>query len=395
MSKPTKKIPLSERPLWQQINWPQALLLTITPTIAVYGMLKAKLQLNTAIFAVLYFVLSELGITAGYHRYWSHRSYSASAPLRVFLMLAGSAAVQGSIMWWCKDHRVHHRFTDTEKDPYNSKKGLLWSHVGWMIFRKDSDKIGRAEIDDLEKDAIVKFQHQNYVPLALFMGFILPTIIPGVFWGDWEGGYFYSAVVRLVLVHHATFCINSLAHWLGDASYDDKLSPRDFFITALITMGEGYHNFHHEFPQDYRNAIKFYQYDPTKWFIYLVSLVGLSYDLKVFPENEVRKGAYMMKVKKLDEVKATIKWGVDISDLPTFTLKEYENKVKEEGKCWILIENVIHDVENFMHEHPGGVKYIRAYLGKDATQAFNGDVYDHSNGARNLMSSMRVGRLTN
>ncbi|KAJ9088790.1 stearoyl-CoA 9-desaturase [Entomophthora muscae] len=388
-----KKTPLSERPLWQQINWPQSILLAITPVMALYGILTTELQFKTFIFSLVYYVISALGITAGYHRYYSHRSYQASLPYQVYIMLAGTASVQGSILWWSRDHRVHHRFTDTEKDPYNAKRGFIWSHIGWMIYKKDSTVIGRAEVDDLEADPIVMFQHNYYVPLALFMSFILPTLVAGILWGDWKGGYYYVGIARLVFVHHATFCINSLAHWIGDASFDDKLSPRDYILTALITMGEGYHNFHHEFPQDYRNAIKFFQYDPTKWFIYACSLVGLTCDLKIFPDNEVRKGELLMKEKNLNKVRATINWGVPIETLPVISFEQYQKEC-DGGKRWLLIDGVVHDVEEFMHEHPGGIKYIRAYIGKDSTAAFGGQVYDHSNAARNLMSSMRVARVS-
>lgn len=393
MSYASKKIPLSERPLWQQINWPQSILLVITPVIALHGIFTTPLQTKTLIWSIMYYVISALGITAGYHRLFSHCAYKASKAFELYIVLAGTASVQGSILWWCRDHRVHHRFTDTEKDPYNANRGFLWSHIGWMIFKKDSTVLGRAEVDDLENNKLVMFQHNNYVPLALIMGFLLPTFVAGIGWGDWQGGYYYAAVARLVFVHHATFCINSLAHWLGDTSYDDKHTPRDWFFTAIITMGEGYHNFHHQFPQDYRNAIKFYQYDPTKWFIYALSLVGLTYDLKIFPQNEVSKGALLMKEKKLNKIRETISWGVPIDSLPVFTLEQYVYECKENGKRWILIDSIIHNVEDFMNDHPGGIKYIRSYIGKDATSSFNGDVYDHSNAARNLMSSMRVGRI--
>ncbi|KAJ9052378.1 stearoyl-CoA 9-desaturase [Entomophthora muscae] len=388
-----KKIPFIELPLWRQINWPQSILLLITPIMAIYGISTTPLQAKTAIFSICFYVFSALGITAGYHRYYAHRSYQATLPFQILLVLSGTAGVQGSILWWSRDHRVHHRFTDTDKDPYNAKRGFLWSHMGWMVFKKDSATIGRAEVDDLQADPLVRLQHNYYVPLALLMTIILPTFVAGLGWGDWKGGYYYAGLLRLSLSHHATFCINSLAHWLGEATFDDKLSSRDCFITALVTMGEGYHNFHHEFPQDYRNAIKAYQYDPTKWFIYGASLLGLTYDLKIFPENEVRKGEFLMEEKRLNKMRTIINWGVDIGTLPTMSFSEYKTAC-DDGKHWILIDNVIHDVTHFMKEHPGGIKYIRTYIGKDSSAAFKGQVYDHSTAARNLMASMRVARIS-
>lgn len=109
--------------------------------------------------------------------------------------------------------------------------------------------------------------------------------------------------------------MNSLAHWLGEAPFDDKHTPRDHFITALATIGEGYHNFHHQFPVDYRNAIKWYQYDPTKWFIAVCAYFGLASHLKVFPENEVKKGQLTMQLKKLRETQEVLTWAPDVENL--------------------------------------------------------------------------------
>lgn len=134
-----------------------------------------------------------------------------------------------------------------------------------MIF-KARRKPGAADVSDLTNNPVVRWQHRYYVPLIFGMGFIFPTVVAGLLWGDWRGGFFYAGAARLLFVHHSTFCVNSLAHWLGETPFDDKHTPRDHFITALCTIGEGYHNFHHEFPQDYRNAITWNGYDPTSEF---------------------------------------------------------------------------------------------------------------------------------
>ena len=101
---------------------------------------------------------------------------------------------------------------------------------------------GVADVSDLTKNSVIKFQHKYYLPLIVIMGFIVPTAVAGYGWGDWRGGFFYAGAARLLFVHHSTFCVNSLAHWLGETPFDDKHSPRDHFITALVTVGEGYHN---------------------------------------------------------------------------------------------------------------------------------------------------------
>ncbi|KAF9538409.1 hypothetical protein EC957_006784 [Mortierella hygrophila] len=376
--------------IWGYLDYKHVLGLGLTPLIALYGLLTTEVQTKTLIWSIIYYYATGLGITAGYHRLWAHRAYSAGPAMSFVLALLGAGAVEGSIKWWSRGHRAHHRWTDTEKDPYSAHRGLFFSHVGWMLIKRPGWKIGHADVDDLNKNKLVQWQHKHYLPLVLTMGVIFPTLVAGLGWGDWRGGYFYAAILRLVFVHHATFCVNSLAHWLGEGPFDDRHSPRDHFITAFMTLGEGYHNFHHQFPQDYRNAIRFYQYDPTKWVIAICAFFGLATHLKTFPENEVRKGQLQMIEKKVLEKKTKLQWGTPIADLPVLSFEDYQHACKNDGKKWILLEGVVYDVAEFMNEHPGGEKYIKMGVGKDMTAAFNGGMYDHSNAARNLLSLMRV-----
>ncbi|KAK9767163.1 stearoyl-CoA 9-desaturase [Basidiobolus ranarum] len=380
-------------PLTKRINWIHTVLLVSTPLISLYGLWTTPIQKATLIWSIVYYFVTGLGITGGYHRLWAHKSYSATLPLQIFLALAGGGAVQGSIKWWSRGHRAHHRHTDTDKDPYSAQKGLIYSHIGWLIMKPEPGAIGYADTSDLNIDPVIKTQHKYYPYVALFMGFIFPTLVAGFGWGDWRGGYFFAAVARLVFVHHATFCVNSLAHYLGEHSFDDKHTPRDHFITAFVTLGEGYHNFHHEFPQDYRNAIRFYQYDPTKWFIRTCSLFGLSYNLKCFPKNEITKGQVQMQEKKIEAVKKTLNWGKSLDSLPVYTMEEVEKICRQENRQWIVINNIVHDVTDFVDDHPGGKALIKSGIGKDATEAFTGGVYDHSNGAKNLITTMRIGTI--
>ena len=120
------------------------------------------------------------------------------------------------------------------------------------------------DVVDLDQDPLVVWQHKHYLLSVLTMAFVFPALVCGL-WSDVLGGLVYAGIMRGCFVQQATFCINSLAHWLGDQPFDDRNSPRDNWITALVTLGEGYHNYHHEFPSDYRNGIEWYQYDPTKW----------------------------------------------------------------------------------------------------------------------------------
>lgn len=156
-------------------------------------------------------------------------------------------------------------------------------------------------------------------------------------------------------------------------------------LTAFATIGEGYHNFHHQFPMDYRNAIKWYQYDPTKWFISACSLFGLASHLKVFPENEVRKGQLTMELKKLKETQEKLAWPSSSDDLPVVSWEAFQEQSLK--RPLVLISGFIHDVGTFVNEHPGGPHLLIKFIGKDATTAFFGGVYDHSNAAHNVCPS--------
>ncbi|KAJ2151908.1 stearoyl-CoA 9-desaturase [Coemansia sp. RSA 1807] len=388
------KQPVEERSLLQRLHWVHIVLLATTPLLALYGIATTNVRSETLVLTAVVYLISGLGITAGYHRLWAHTAYSATYPLQVFLALAGSAAVQGSIFWWARDHRVHHRYTDTPKDPYDALQGFWHCHIGWMLVKKDRRRLGYADTSDLKTDPLIRWQHKYYPLLVLTFGVVLPMSVPGLVWGDWRGGFFFATVLRMVLLHHATFCVNSLAHTIGRHTYDNVQTARDSWITALVTMGEGYHNFHHQFPNDYRNAIRFYQYDPTKWFIRIASTMGLAYDLKTFPANEVEKGQIQMRMKELEMKRAKLTFGTPVNKLPVFTEEEFLDQVKNYKKQWMVIEGFVYDVKPFINDHPGGAALIRGGIGKDMTEAFNGGVYMHHNSARNLMNtSLRVGRL--
>ncbi|PWN53880.1 putative stearoyl-CoA desaturase [Violaceomyces palustris] len=390
LSKEKPLPPIEWKNILSEIQWVSFIILTTTPLLAVYGIFTTSFSLKTFIWATVYYFFTGLGITAGYHRLWAHRAYNASRPLQYFLACMGSGAVEGSIHWWARGHRAHHRYTDTDLDPYGAHFGLLWSHIGWMIV-KPRRKPGVADISDLRKNPVIKFQHKFYLPLILFWGFAFPTLVAGLGWGDWRGGFYFAAVARLVFVHHSTFCVNSLAHYLGEASFDNKMTPRDHFITALVTVGEGYHNFHHQFPMDFRNAIHWYQYDPTKWFISTMQMLGLASHLKTFPDNEVQKGRLAMQLQKAYELNEKIEWPKSSSHLPVISWDDFVEESKT--RPLIVVHGFIHDISSFLDEHPGGRHLLTGKIGKDATTAFLGGVYDHSNAAHNLLSMMRVGVL--
>ncbi|KAF8955037.1 delta 9-fatty acid desaturase protein [Flammula alnicola] len=380
-SRLTKKFPATKG-----IRWFNLAILVFTPLVACYGLWRVQVRWDTGLFAGAYYIFSMLG----YHRLWSHRSYNASLLLQLFLLAGGTSAVQGSCYWWARAHRSHHRHTDTDLDPYNANRGLLWTHVGWMIF-KSGLRSGPSDISDLRQDPLLQWQHRHYFLLLVIFGFLLPTAIPGIFFDDWLGGLCFSGALRLTIAHHSTFCINSIAHWLGSAPYDDAQTPRDHVLSAILTMGEGYHNFHHQFPMDYRNAFLWYQYDPTKWFIALCGKIGLANHLRVFPSNEIAKGQLAMKLKELKQVQDSLQWPTPLEKLPVVSWATFQEEAK--SRPLVLISGFIHDVSTFADQHPGGKHNLLGNTGKEVTSSFFGGVYTHSNAAHNLLSMMRVGIL--
>lgn len=384
------ELPITLTNWWKHVDWLNVYFILLVPAVGVYWSLWTPLSWKTLVWSIVYYFNTGLGITAGYHRLWAHTSYSASLPLKIYLAFVGAGAVEGSIRWWARGHRAHHRYTDTDKDPYSVRKGLLYSHLGWMVMRQNPKRIGRTDITDLNEDAVVIWQHKHFIPSVLFAGVIFPMLVAGLGWGDWKGGFIYAGILRVFFVQQATFCVNSLAHWLGDQPFDDRNSPRDHIVTALVTLGEGYHNFHHEFPSDYRNAIEWHQYDPTKWAIWTWKQLGLAYDLKQFRSNEIEKGRLQQLQKKLDRVRSTLDWGVPIEQLPVMEFDDFQEQSRN-GRALVAIAGVVHDVGSFIKDHPGGKAMINSGIGKDATAIFNGGVYNHSNAAHNLLSTMRVG----
>ncbi|MBY8964629.1 fatty acid desaturase [Algiphilus sp.] len=275
------------------LNWPAVIMFALTIPL---GLIVAPLYILATdpspwlyAWAFGLFWLTGISITAGYHRYWAHRSYRARAPLRWFLMLFGGMALQNSILVWASMHRVHHRHVDdTESDPYSIKRGFWFAHMGWMLRDYPSGDIDTSGARDLESDPLVAFQHRYYVPLAVGMNLLVPGLI-GALHGDIIGGLLIAGALRLVLVHQITFFINSLAHYWGKRPFTRANTARDNGVIALLTFGEGYHNFHHLFQWDYRNGIRWWQFDPTKWLIAGAARVGLASDLKRVPEFKIQR----------------------------------------------------------------------------------------------------------
>ncbi|MBI4366627.1 MAG: fatty acid desaturase [Deltaproteobacteria bacterium] len=286
----------------QGLKWPNVAFFLLSPLVAVVGTILVMRHGGghwaTWVLAGGMLYASGLAITAGYHRLFSHRTYQAVWLVRLLLLLFGSAALEGSVRWWCMEHRDHHGKVDTEEDPYGINKGFWFAHIGWLLIKEHDAKVGYGNIKDLERDPLVRLQDRFYAWFALVMGFALPTGLAAL-WGDALGGLFIAGLGRIVLNHHLTFCINSFCHYVGRQTYSDRHSARDSWIAALLTWGEGYHNFHHEFEIDYRNGIRAYHWDPAKWLIYCLERVGLAWNLRRVSRQKILAAKLQMDQKRI------------------------------------------------------------------------------------------------
>ena len=279
---------------FKTVRWTNSLFLigTFVTTITAAPLYIWHFGLDAFQITLFWFFLISTGlsITLGYHRLFSHLTFHARWPVKLFTLLFGAAAFEGSAIAWSADHRRHHKFVDHEEDPYDISKGLFHAHIGWLLFRTGPDT-PLTWVRDLKKDRLAWWQHEYYVPIAIGMAFVLPAVI-GWAWGgpvSALGAFLLAGVARVVVVHHMTFCINSLCHWIGDRPYSSDCTARDSVLMAVCTFGEGYHNFHHEFQHDYRNGVKPWQFDPTKWTIWLLSKAGLVDGLRTVPEEKILK----------------------------------------------------------------------------------------------------------
>jgi stearoyl-CoA desaturase (delta-9 desaturase) len=281
------------------INWTNMVLFTVTPACAItlvplYGYFYGYDLYEWAVFVAL-MAFCGLSITAGYHRMWSHKTYKAHPVVRTLFAIGGACALQNDIYHWASDHRRHHQHVDNEdRDPYSASRGFWFSHMGWILRNYPSGKRDFSNIKDIQRDPIAAWQHRNYLTLVLLSNIALPALL-GWLHGDIIASLLLAGLLRLVLSQHVTWLINSIAHMWGQQPYSDKSSARDNPLLALITYGEGYHNYHHTFQWDYRNGIRWWHYDPTKWLIRSLSWLGLTSDLKRCTPHQIEKARLEMQ----------------------------------------------------------------------------------------------------
>ena len=263
-----------------------------TPILAVTSLIYYSMNYGISwfepvIFFFFYFA-SGLSITAGYHRLFSHRTHKGEWPLRLFYALFGAAAFQNSAIKWCSDHRRHHLKTDEDEDPYSVTDGFMWAHIGWVMVDQGDEIV--EHVEDLQADKILAWQDRHIFLIGFLVGIVLPGLVGFALLGNVHGllgGMIYGGFLRVVVVHHATFLINSAAHTWGTQPYSTANTSKDSPLLSFFTFGEGYHNFHHTFQADYRNGHRWYHWDPSKWLIQSASWFGLTKDLHKIPDKSI------------------------------------------------------------------------------------------------------------
>jgi stearoyl-CoA desaturase (delta-9 desaturase) len=291
---------------FDRVNWLVSSFLIGTLTLALTAVPAYIYCFGLDWFQVgLFFVMFAacgFSITLGYHRLFSHLTFQAHWSVRLFTLIFGAAAFENSVLLWACEHRSHHKHVDHDEDPYSISKGLFYAHIGWLLFKLNPPP-PFDNVADLQKDRLVMWQHRHVQWIGATVAFGLPSLL-GWIWGGWSsalGGFLIGGVARVVVLQHCTFCINSMCHYLGRQPYSSRCSARDSALMAVVTLGEGYHNYHHEFQYDYRNGVKPWHFDPTKWLIWTLSKIGLTHKLRRVPEEKIALAELAEAQRRLQE----------------------------------------------------------------------------------------------
>ncbi|CAL7934099.1 unnamed protein product [Xylocopa violacea] len=335
----------SQQPKYKwRIVWRNVLAFIYLHIASFYGvyLIFTQAKFITFVWQMFLGICAGMGITAGAHRLWAHRSYKAKWPLRVLLMILQTIAFQNHIYEWVRDHRVHHKFTDTDADPHNAKRGFFFSHMGWLLLRKHPDVIKKGatvDMSDLEHDPVVNLQRRFYIILMPLFSFILPACVPCYFWNEKPLISWYITMLRYTMSLHLTWLVNSAAHIWGMKPYDRNIGPTENKMVSIVVLGEGWHNYHHVFPWDYK-AGEFGNYS-TNWttaFINFFARLGLAQEMKTVSTETIKKRAsrtgdgsrYSTQENQHNTSHENAKWGWGDKDMQPDEIQEIEiiNKIE-------------------------------------------------------------------
>lgn len=279
----------------------QSLFLLALPFYFYFG----TIHTATVVTATVLFFLTGLAITGGYHRLYSHRCYKVNALVDVLMVFFGTLATQGSIIRWSYDHRRHHAYVDTDEDPYSIKKGFWYAHFLWML--EKPREIEHKVVPDLFSHKLIAWQHKHYLSLVIGVN-TLVFLFFGWALNDYLGAFFLVLWGRMFALHHSTWFINSLAHTWGDKPFSQEQSAVNNYIICFLTFGEGYHNYHHTFANDYRNGIRWYHFDPTKWLIWTLAKLRCASHLKEMDAAVIKKRMVIEHKRLLLERLSSLWW---------------------------------------------------------------------------------------
>ncbi|KAG2732383.1 hypothetical protein G9P44_004800 [Scheffersomyces stipitis] len=446
-----KEMRRRKRDLLRRINYSYTFTVAVLPLLAFIYLLRTGESFipqnnDTLVFCCIYYNLTMLAFTAGYHKYFTHNSFKVRYNwVKYFFAIFGSSVGLGPIRWWASLHRAHHHFTDdTEKDPYSIKRGFVWAHWGWLIrkpkitsfynefmeqeFPKNpevnaivnevnvdqddqdyseytSDDFARNSNYDEPLQQLLAWQERHYFVLFILTSFVVPVLVTVFFCSDTVvHGIIYPGLLRLFWCQQSLLSTESVCHLksvqvtIPTQPFNDKNSSQNCNnpLVSFLTYGQAHQNYHHEFPHDYRGTSSFFAYDPTKWFIWTIDKLGLVEELCRTPENLIIQLRIQQQQQVINRMKSQLNWGTPISKLPLITPNDFKRIIassSNKDRIYIVIQNIIHDITPFMDQHPGGVPLLKASHGKDATKAFYGGVYGHSTAAVNLLATMRIGML--
>ena len=346
-----------------KVNWTNSSFLTstavLTFTLVPWYLYHYGIDAFQVGMFVFYCIATGLSITLGYHRLFSHLSFKASWPVRFLTLVFGAATFENHVIAWASDHRRHHKFVDTDGDPYDISKGFWHAHIGWIMFRREIEPPW-DNVNDLMRDPLVRWQQKNYVLIAVFASFVLPALMGWMHAGVSGAicGFLISGVARVTAVQHSTFFINSLCHYIGSRPYSTNCTARDSWIMALFTFGEGYHNYHHEFQHDYRNGIRWYHWDPTKWSVWLLSKVGLASDLRRVPDEKIVLTEIAEARRRLEKRISNEKH--PLTDKLRELVSASDAKLVEMSERWqTWISTPRQDLPNYLHDIKASLKETR------------------------------------
>ncbi len=256
-------------------DWITSVYMVFIHAVAALALLPSNFSwgaLGVAFF--LYWVTANLGITLGFHRLVSHHSFKTPKWLEYFLIFCGTLACQGGPIQWVGLHRIHHKHSDTDLDPHDSNKGLWWSHFGWMLRIIPADQDVPRYTQDIIDDPFYRFCQLFFVPIQILLGLLL------YWWGGWPF-VIWGIFVRLVVVFHVTWFVNSATHKFGYKSHESLDNSRNCWWVALLSFGEGWHNNHHAYQYSARHGLAWWEIDVTWIIIRTLQFLRLATDVKL------------------------------------------------------------------------------------------------------------------